>query len=247
MEKQKNYYHMTCKERMVYIMQGILLVCVLGLLFYRSIYGVLALGPLVFAYFKRKQKTWVRDRKWKLNQEFKDCIISMSAALNAGYSVENALEEARKDLSVLYQEDTMIMQELTYIINQVHMNITVEKALYDFGERTGIEDIISFAEVFATAKRTGGNLMNVIKTTANTIHDKLEVKREIITLITAKKYESNIMKTIPPGIICYLQISSPGFLDPLYYNIAGIGIMTLLLIIYLGAILLADRIMAIEL
>ena len=88
------------------------------------------------------------------------------------------------------------MREFSYIINQIRMNITVEKALLEFAERTGVEDIINFAEIFAIAKRTGGDLVKVIRTTANAINDKIEVKREIITLVTAKKHEADIMKAI---------------------------------------------------
>ena len=241
-----NNYMLTLKEKIIFFIQGMLIIFILGILFYQSIYSIPMLCPLVYLYQKRKKENLIKNRKWKLNQEFRDCIISLSAALNAGYSVENALEEARKDLSVLYKEDALIMQELFYIVNQIRMNITAEKALFDFADRTGVEDIESFAEVFATAKRTGGDLMRIIKTTANTISDRIEVKREIVTLITAKKYESNIMKAIPPGIIIYLQLSSPDFLKPLYHNTAGVAIMTVLLVVYLAAFLLADKIVEIE-
>lgn len=241
-----NRYHFTKFEYIRYILQGILFVLVLGILFYQSIFGVLFLIPIVLIYLKRKKKLLINDRKWELNQEFRDSIISLSAALNAGYSAENAFEEARKDLKLLYREDSLIMQELSYIIKQIHMNISIEKALYDFGRRTGIEDIINFAEVFATAKRTGGDLIKIIQTSANAISDKIEVKREIITIVTGKKQEANIMKLIPPGILLYLHCFTPGFLTPLYHNLFGVIIMTLLLAIYLGAYLLADKIVSIE-
>ncbi|HCA70321.1 MAG TPA: type II secretion system protein F, partial [Lachnospiraceae bacterium] len=80
----------------------------------------------------------------------------------------------------------------------------------------------------------------------NAISDKVEVKREIITMVTAKKYEADIMKIIPLGIIFYLQFFSPGFLDPLYHNILGKMVMSILLIAYLCAYYLADKIVAIE-
>jgi tight adherence protein B len=188
----------------------------------------------------------MEERKWKINQEFKDGIISLSAALSSGYSAENAFEEAWKDLKLLYKEDALIMREFSYIINQIRMNITVEKALNEFAERTGVEDILNFAEIFSTAKRSGGDLVKVIRSTANAISDKVEVKREIITMVTAKKYEADIMKIIPLGIIFYLQFFSPGFLDPLYHNILGKMVMSILLIAYLCAYYLADKIVAIE-
>jgi len=239
-------YQYSLRENIRYILQGTLFVSILGILFYKSIFGVLLLSPLILFYRKKKRVQLSNMRKWKLNLEFRDGINSLSAALSSGYAVENAFEEAWKDLRLLYKEDSLIMREFSYIINQIRMNITVEKALLEFAERTGVEDIINFAEIFAIAKRTGGDLVKVIRTTANAINDKIEVKREIITLVTAKKHEADIMKAIPPGILLYLNLSSPGFLNPLYGNIFGGIVMSVLLIVYLAAYLLADRIVAIE-
>ena len=240
------YYRFTRTENIRCFLQEILFISALGYLFYHTVFAVLLLSPLVMVFRRKKREQRMEERKWKINQEFKDGIISLSAALSSGYSAENAFEEAWKDLKLLYKEDALIMREFSYIINQIRMNITVEKALNEFAERTGVEDILNFAEIFSTAKRSGGDLIKVIRSTANAISDKVEVKREIITMVTAKKYEADIMKIIPLGIIFYLQFFSPGFLDPLYHNILGRMVMSILLIAYLCAYYLADKIVAIE-
>lgn len=241
-----NRYQFSVKENMRYILQGFAVIIILGALFYRSIFGIVFLSPLVYYYRRGRAKELIKNRKWKLNLEFRDGISALAAALEAGYSAENAFEEAGKDLRQIYPDNSIIFCEFSYIINQIRMNITIEKALCDFGERTGIEDILSFSEVFNTAKRTGGDLINVIKITSNMISDKIEVKREIITLITAKRLEANIMKLTPLLILVYLSVSSPGFLDPLYHNILGIIVMSIFLICYLAAYLIIDKIIAIE-
>jgi tight adherence protein B len=126
------------------------------------------------------------------------------------------------------------------------MNQPVEVILKDFADRSGIDDIKNFAEVFDTAKRTGGDLIKIIRSTGNIIRDKIEVKREIITMITAKKFESNIMNLIPFGIIVYLRMFSPDFLSPLYHNLFGILFMTAILVIYYGISRIAMKITSIE-
>lgn len=241
-----NNYKFSLFENIRYTLEGLLISSLLGFLFYHHIFGILILSPLVLIYRRRVKSRLIEKRKCKLNQEFRDVIISISAALNSGYSAENAFYEAWKDLKLLYKEDCLIMQELSYIINQIKLNVTIEKALRDFARRTGIEDINNFAEIFATAKRTGGDLIRIIHTSARSISEKIDVKREIKTLITAKKYEADIMKCIPPAIILYLSFSSPGFLDPLYQNILGISVMTILLITYLVAFILSDKIVDIN-
>ena len=241
-----NVYHFSIKENVKYIVQGLFIAIILGSLFYESIIGMVCLSPVIYFYRRGRKKKLIEQRKWRLNQEFLDGLVSFAAAITAGYSVENAIEEARKDLKNLYDENSLIMQEFYYMNNQIRMNIRVEKAWKEFGERSKVEDIENFAEVFSTAKRTGGDLTKVVKTTCNTITDKIEVRREIKTLVTAKMYEANIMKMIPIGMLCYLKVSSPGYLDALYHNGFGIGFMTLGLGIYFISYRLIEKIVQID-
>lgn len=246
MDKGTSLYRYSFKEYLEDILKGAGSIFITGYLFYRSIYCCLALSPALYFYIRKKKKERQSRQQWKLNLEFRDGIAAVSAVLCAGYSAEHAFEEALKDLSLIYPKDSMIVREFTYMSNQLRMNITAEKVLSEFGIRTGIEDIISFAEVFTTAKRTGGDLIQVIQTTGDILSDKLEVKREIVTLVSAKKLEAEIMKRVPLGIIGYLSLTSPDFLTPLYHNPLGIVIMTILLFLYAVAGRAVDKIIAIE-
>jgi tight adherence protein B len=240
-------YRFSPVERIRYILEGLAAVSILGFLFYRSILGVVLLSPLIIIYVRKQKGRLKEKRKWQLNLEFRDGINSLSAALGAGYSAEQAFIEAVKDLKRMYPDGAMITNEFSFLVNQIQMNTTVEKALHDFGERSGVQDIISFAEVFTTAKRTGGDIIQIIKSTGSLISDRLEVKREIMTTIAAKKFEATIMKFVPLAILLYLTLSSPGFLNPLYHNIFGGFTMTILLLIYLFTYRVIDKIISIEL
>ena len=219
---------------------------VLGYLFYQHLFGMLLLFPMSILYLRRKKTILIKECRWKLNLEFMDGIQALSAALEAGYSAEHALEEASHDLLHIYSEKSMIIREFNYMINQVHMNISIEKALDDFGRRSGVEDIRNFSEVFGTAKRTGGDMLQIIKVSRDIICDKVEVKREIVTMISAKRLEANIMRFIPVFILTYLTLSSPDFLKPLYHNLFGIFLMSIFLLLYFCAFLMIDRIVSIE-
>ena len=241
-----NKYKYSKKELIKYFVQGEIRGVFVAYLFYSNVVGMLMMIPYGFYYVKNKKKELIKKRKWQLNLEFKDALISISSALNAGYSIENAFEEAGKDLKLMYAEDSLIVLEFQSLINQIQMNITIEKILEDFARRSKIEDIDNFSAVFTTAKRTGGDLIKIIHNSGNSISQKIETRREIQTMITAKRFEARIMNLIPFAIILYLKFCSPSFLDPLYNNISGFFIMTVLLIIYLFACKIAERIMDIE-
>ena len=241
-----NNYQITNKERISYFIQGLLIGTGLGVLFYSNLPGILLLAPYAFIHVYNKKRQLVEKRKWQLNLEFRDGLASLSAALNAGYSVENAFGQAVGDLKLLYSPDALIVNEFEGIVNQLDMNRPVEDALNNFAERSGLDDIKNFAEVFITAKRTGGDIIKIIRSTGNTISDKIEVRREIITLITGKKLEADIMSLIPIGIILYLRVFSPRFLNPLYHNPFGFLFMSVILILYYGIYRLTQKIMSIE-
>lgn len=76
--------------------------------------------------------------------------------------------------------------------------------------------------------------------------DKIEVKKEIEATLAAKKSEQMIMSLMPAGIILYLQLTSPGFLQVLYGNAFGVCAMTACLGIYILSYWLGKKIVDIE-
>jgi tight adherence protein B len=241
-----NVYRMTIPELIFEYLKGTAVCAVFALLFYKSIVAFLLLLPYSYFYVKGRKKQKIAERRQKLNQDFIEGIKSLSAALNVGYSVENAFREAYKELSLLYGKKTDIMQEFYSINQKIQMNCTVESALGDFAKRSGVEDIRDFAEVFSTAKRTGGDIIKIIKNTCLVMESRMEMQREIDISIAGKKYESKIMNLIPLGIIGYMWFFSADFMKPMYHNFTGVMIMTGALAVYLFAVWLSNRILVFD-
>ena len=221
---------------------GFIKAFILLLLFYKSLVfsSVLAVvyGIINIKTYKKKQ---LEDWRWQMNLEFREVMTAVSAALNAGYSVENSFKEAREDLMLLYGSNSVMVKELDKINLQITLNRPLEIVLMEFAQYCQVEDISNFAEVFQTAKRTGGNLIETARSTADKISAKIETSREIRTMVAGKKMEGRIMAYIPLGIIVYFWVSSPGFLDCLYVP-GGRIFMTALLIVYLAAFKWSERI-----
>mgnify|MGYP000234804925 CR=1 FL=1 len=133
------------------------------------------------------------------------------------------------------------------MVRQIRVQVPVEQAVEELvRENKAFKMWKALTGVFVTAKRSGGNLMSIIRNTADQIGDKIDVKREIDTMLAAKKYEFQVMSVIPFGIVLYMTVSFPEFMGNLYGNIAGRGVMTGCLIIYLGAYGLGRKIIEIE-
>lgn len=239
-------YSMSLKEVLGCLSVSAVAAGVIAWLFYRSCWGML-LFPMVWFIFKRRyQDEQIQKRKGRLLQEFKDAIQAVSAALLAGYSMENAWREAEKELRELHGERSMMYGEVHQINASVRMNEPLEKALAEFAGRSGCEEIESFSEVFSFAKRSGGDFPKIIRTTVQKLAGRIEVEREIATVLAGKKLEGRIMNGMPVFILAYLTITSGDFLDVLYKNVLGIVIMSGALGIYMAAVKLSERILDIQ-
>ena len=74
------------------------------------------------------------------------------------------------------------------------------------------------------------------------ISAKIEVEREVDTVIAGKKLEGKIMSVMPFLILTYLNIASKEFIDPLYGNLSGVFVMSAALLIFAGATAINRRI-----
>lgn len=229
------------REKWRIMLEGMMILVFFAYFFYRSPLAIPFLLPVYFLYSKIRIRETDQKKRRELAYQFKDAVLTVSTNLKAGYSVENSFREAYGDMQNLYGKESGICQELHRIVTGLLSNITLEQLLSEFAKRSRVEDVKEFADVFAAAKRSGGNMVEIMERSAAMVSEKLEVEKEIDLLISARRMEQKIMNLVPFGIIFYISITSRGFFDPLYYNTAGIIVMTVCLLTYLGAILLSGR------
>ncbi len=241
-----NIYHLTAIEMIFYCTVGCTIVIILGRVFYQSWFATIIMCPIVNSYIQIKRRELSDKEKENLNHQFKEAIIAVSNGLRAGYSIENAFREAYRDITVMFGKESNISIEFLQIVRGIDNNIVLERLLFDFADRSNIDNILDFAEIFQTAKRSGGDMNIIIQTCVMTICDKMEVKKEIQTILCSKQLEQKIMNLIPILIILYIRGTSPGFFDPLYHNITGIAIMTVCLILYGMAYKIGKKIITIQ-
>ena len=229
------------REIAVYVFFALLLY-----LFYKSVFAFILMVPAVYFFHRYNKKVLAEKYRDVLNLQFKDALLSFSSALRAGYSMENAITESREEMLRMHGESAPICKELDIINNQLSFGVPLETAFEDFAKRSRSEDIETFAAVFGIAKRTGGNLVEILQKTSSDIASKIDTKSEISVVIRSKRLEQNIMALMPPFIILYIDLSAGSMLAPLYETILGRVIMTICLGVYIAAYFLSRRIMKIE-
>lgn len=244
MEKT-NYdiYKMPIKEKTLYTIMAGVSIFTVGFIFYRSWLISLMLCPIALIYPKIKTSDIIKKRKAQLNIQFKDMLYSLSSSLSAGKSIEMAIKEVTRDLTIIYPDPNAdINKELRWIISGIEMNQSIEILLWDFAKRSNIEDIYSFSDVFRLCNRSGGNLIEIIRNTSNIINDKIEIRQEIDTILAERKFEQRVLNILPILIILLLSSSAGDYIKPIFTTMPGRVVMSIALILFTISFYISARI-----
>jgi len=218
----------------------------LDFLFYRKPAMMLLLLPAGIFYIRLRNEGKRRARERALTAQFRSFLRSLEVSLRAGFSPARGFREAAHDLEAQYGEKAELVRELSKVNAKAALKVPVEKAFSEYAEGCGVEDIRDFAAVFSQACRMGGQMTSIIGSCARTIGGKLDVEAEIESTVAAKKYEQAIMSVMPCGILAYLNLVSPGFLDVMYTTELGTAVMTLCLVCYGGAVVWGRKMAEVE-
>ena len=130
---------------------------------------------------------------------------------------------------LLYPEKSDIMRELDLIIGKFNNAVPLSEAFSDFANRSGLEDIESFASIYATIEGKSSK--------ANEISNNMNGKG----LEYIEKSEANIMLFMPLGILLILGYMGQGFMDAIYTTPVGRLTATFGLVIFVVSFVLTQK------
>lgn len=256
-------YYMNMMEKIIYFLLACVIGAAVGYLFYGGIgkddYGnptllTYIMNVLVMAvvgiiagikFLPIRTKQILEKRRRALNEQFRSMLEGLTTSLGAGNNVMDSFLNVREDLQMQYEEDAFILQELEVIIKGIENNIAIEDLLYDFGVRSGNDDILNFSEVFRISYRKGGNIKDIIQNTHSILSQKMKIREDIETMVASNKMEQNIMIVMPVVLVALIKGMSAEFADN-FTTAAGIASTTIGVACFVGAYVLGQKILDIK-
>lgn len=191
-------YEMSFADNVIGFLIGFAIVAVVETVFFNNLILMILLG-IAGGFISRKYYREYRKNKRlrELLIEFKDMLESLVASYSAGRTTVDAFMDAASDMRSIYGDKADIVKELNTISIGMQQNIIIEDLLMDFSNRSGLDDVSSFANVFEVCNRQGGNIKDIVSDTRIIINDKIEIEQEISAMIAGSKNELNIMMVMP--------------------------------------------------
>lgn len=135
----------------------------------------------------------IKRRLNLFTEQLGDCLLTISNALRAGYSFQQAVEVIANDM------EPPISEEFARITHDIAMGIPLEDALENANRRVGSPDFQLVVTAVLIQHEVGGNLAQVLDNISYTIAERLRMKREINSLTAQGRLSAVVLLLLPFG------------------------------------------------
>lgn len=225
---------LTKTEKIVALIKWYTLMVIAIYSLYQSIVvALLGALPILFYAPKLQKRKKIKQETSRLKLQFKDLLSSLNSSLAAGRALENCFRIAVQDLLLIYPSSQFsIIRELEIICSKLDNGEPLEHSLLDFAERSHIAEIKQFAQSIQTCKRSGGDLLSVMRKTTSLLSEQIEINNEISIIVAQKKLESRIMIIAPFAFMLFMNRAATTYMENLY---SGFGyVLITIVLLFLG-------------
>ena len=152
---------------------------------------------------------FVSWRRVKRRREFAgqlvDALTQMAGSLRAGYSLSQSLDTVAKQLPPPGGD------EFSRIVREVQLGQPLTIALNHMSERIKSDDLVMVVASININRQVGGNLADILETAAETIRERVRIKREIDVLTAQQRISGYVLVALPIVLGAILTIINPSY------------------------------------
>ncbi len=237
--KKKERQRLPPKQRLIYYGAGGGIAVALSWLFFESILMSGLLLPILVFLEGAAAEELRQRQKQKWEEDFGRYLAELDSYIRLGHSLESGMTEAIRKSGLLLSEDWML--------KKLEMNVYATDIFRELAERRPTEGLKYFAAVIDSSLQSGSNLHELMSNHILQLQKKLQMEREIQSLLTKAKYESRMLTLFVPLLLLYLKGLSPNFRQIMYLTLSGKMVMAFCLGLYLLASYLCYSMTQIEL
>ena len=149
----------------------------------------------------------ITQRQKKFHTQLLDVLLLIKGAVQAGYSLMQALDLAVKEIPAPASE------EFGRVLNEIRIGITLEGTLTNLAQRMENDDLQIVMTAIVINSQVGGNLSTVLEASISTIRDRMQLMGEIRSLTSYGRYVGYFLTLMPfiAGVLIFLV--SPDYFD----------------------------------
>ena len=172
-------------------------------------------------------------RRQKFNIQLVDALGSMSNALRAGFSINQAFE------TVVQTGEKPISQEFGVMLQQMRVGMNFYDALQSLDKRVGSDDLTLVVTSIDIARRTGGNLTEIFDKISLTIRERMRIESRVRTLTAQGRLQGIIVGGMPILLGVVLTFLRPSLMLPFLSSFVGmVSVVVVAILLTIGALII---------
>lgn len=173
-------------------------------------------------------------RRAKFNEQLPDALATMSNAMRAGLSINQAFE------SVIENGEKPVSEEFRILVQSIKVGMSMEEALETMTERVGSEDLLLVNTAILIARKTGGNVTEIFDKISDTIRGRMKIERKIKTLTAQGKLQGIIVSLMPVFLGVVMTALKPEMMIGFFLSpIGAVSVLATIALIALGWLMIS--------
>ena len=158
----------------------------------------------------------IRQRTEKLCQQLPETLDMLSSSMQAGLTLQQAIERAAKRLP------NPIAQELGVITQECRLGTGIATAVNHFAERISLLELKIIAAATEISIRLGGNLSETYEKLGTMIRDRLMFEREMGAMTAEGRMQGIVMAMLPFVVLVLMTIINRPLMLPFVMSKIGV-------------------------
>lgn len=171
-----------------------------------------------------KERLRQSRRNLDFERELPGALKMLAGSLGAGLSFLQALQAYAED------GEGVSAQEFRRALGEIQLGVPIERALESVADRVKSVDLKWAVSAFAIQREVGGSLATILKSVAETIESRFELRREIKTLSAEGRISTYVLMALPAVIFIFLAVLRPAYVS--FYLTQPIGNAIMLIIVF---------------
>ncbi len=109
-----------------------------------------------------------------------------------------------------------ISEEFARVVSETQLGDPLVDALARMATRLDIRDVDWVVQAIRIQQTVGGKLADLLHTLADFIRAREEIRREIDVLTAEGKISAYVLGALPIFLGLFIQVTNPGYLDPMF-------------------------------
>jgi tight adherence protein B len=161
-------------------------------------------------------RTLASRQRRLFSEQLPDNLQVIASAMRAGQTFVGALAQ------VVVDAPDPSKRELHRAVTDEALGMQLADALSQVTERMKSEDFQHVAIVASLQRETGGNTAEVIDLVAETVRERIELRRMVRSLTAQGRLAGMVLSLLPVGLLLIISLVNPSYTHPLFHTTLGL-------------------------